>query len=81
MKDDHPIKLDNLTTYQTKLLDKIWSLKSREEFEDWMGSLPIKVKRDAITLVMLLEYEIIDQSLNEVAYFHDAIKVLKKIML
>lgn len=78
---DKEIRIDNLTLFQTHLLDKIWAFENRDELVSWLQTLPSTVLIEAVTLVKLLEVEALDQQLEETEDYTDANELIMKFML
>ena len=80
--NDKDIHIGNLTVYQMHLLDKIWACDSEDELRSWLDTLPSTVLKEAVTLIQLLQLEILDQRWDEEEEdLSDANQVLKQFML
>ena len=55
------IEIHGLSAKQVKMLDTLWSLKSREDLEEWMKSLTTNEFKMAIALQELLVLEYTDE--------------------
>jgi hypothetical protein len=55
------IEIHGLNSKQIKMLDTLWSLKSREDLEEWMNSLTTNEFKMAIVLQELLVLEYTDE--------------------
>lgn len=55
------IEIHGLSAKQVKMLDTLWSLKSREDLEEWMESLTTNEFKMAIALQELLVLEYTDE--------------------
>lgn len=55
------IEIHGLNSKQIKMLDTLWSLKSREDLEEWMESLTTNEFKMAIVLQELLVLEYTDE--------------------
>lgn len=55
------IKIHGLNSKQINMLDKLWSIRSREDLEEWMESLNTSEFKMAIVLQELLVLEYTDE--------------------
>lgn len=54
------MNIENLTSHQVKLLDKMWSIQIKEELDTWMASLDEDDLNSVIVLRQLMICEFID---------------------
>lgn len=73
------IQLEGLTDYQVEMLDHMWSLKTQQEFEDWLSLLTEEDFITAKCLSIMLAQEFLDKELDP--QFKDAKLVLNKFAL
>ena len=73
------IQIEGLTRYQVEMLDHMWSLKTQEEYEDWLSLLCEEDFIMAKTLTMLIAQEFLERDLDKT--FKDARAVLEKFAL
>jgi hypothetical protein len=59
------IEIYGLTLYQQGMLDRLWSINSREEIEEWMSTLSESDQLMAQSLAELLTIEYLDAVINE----------------
>jgi hypothetical protein len=59
------IEIYGLTLYQQGMLDRLWSINSREEIEEWMSTLSESDQLMAQSLAELLTIEYLDVVINE----------------
>jgi hypothetical protein len=74
MKD---IQINGLSKKQCKLLDKMWSIKSIEDLQEWMGSLSVT----ELSMVVVLQELIVLQYTDEIDDISIAKKYLRKFRL
>ena len=58
------IQIDGLTEYQVEMLDHMWSLKTQEEYEDWLSLLCEEDLLTARSLAILIALECLDKELD-----------------
>jgi hypothetical protein len=58
------IQIDGLTEYQVEMLDHMWSLKTQEEYEDWLSLLCEEDFLTARSLSILIALECLDKELD-----------------
>lgn len=75
------IKIDGLTIKQVAVLNKLWTFKTMEEFEDWADSLSEHEAKEASILKDLLMFEIIDSELSEEVEFPLGKHICEQFML
>jgi hypothetical protein len=54
------MNIENLKPHQVKLLDKMWSIQTKEELDTWMTELDEIDLNTVIVLRQLMIYEFID---------------------
>ena len=59
------IQIENLTQKQRMICDVLWNLDSKEQVLNFIRSLPIKDRKDAIGLHHLMILETLDQELDD----------------
>lgn len=76
------IHIDGLTEYQREMLDHMWSLKTTEEYQDWLSLLCEEDYNTALGLAQLLAYACLDELLERHKYngFKETKQLLEKIM-
>lgn len=57
--------LHNMTNEQCKLLDKMWSIETVDELEQWIRSLPTEKVKEVVVLRELLCLSLIDEQIEE----------------
>jgi len=72
------IKIEGLTAEQCKMLDTIWSFKTRAEFEEWQLSLPFDQLMVSAGLVELIAIAILEEDMGD-QYKAQAEEVIQKI--
>lgn len=55
------MNIHNLTEIQVKLLDKMWSIQTKEELDVWMAGLDEETLLVVMSLRQILIYECIDK--------------------
>lgn len=63
--NDKEFRLEGLTIEQVKMLDKMWSIDSHEDFLDWLDNLSSKELFMAKQLQTLLMFEIVDSTIAD----------------
>ncbi len=58
------IQIENLTQKQRMICDVLWNLDSKEQVLNFIRSLPMKDRRDAIGLHALMILETLDQEMD-----------------
>ena len=59
------IRIENLSAEQHQMLDLIWSFNSQEEYLDWYGELDEPDRMQALALMRLMAYEVLEHRVNE----------------
>lgn len=54
------MNIENLKLHQVKLLDKMWSIQTKEDLDTWMAELDETDLNTVIVLRQLMIYEFID---------------------
>jgi uncharacterized protein YukE len=74
------VKIDGVTSAQRKMLDKMWSLDTQEEFDSWFSNLPAALKREARVLEELLIVATIDQEVEKTSEYPLAQRMLAQVL-
>ena len=74
--------IEGLTQYQLEMLEHMWSLKTNEEFEDWLSLLCEEDYIMAKGLAQLVAYECLDEICARKHYnsYKEAKEVLFSVM-
>ena len=59
------IRIENLTAEQHQMLDQIWSFASQDEYMDWYGELDEPDRLQAMVLMRLMSYEVLERRVGE----------------
>jgi len=59
------IRIENLNAEQHQMLDMIWSFASQDEYLDWYGELDESDRQQALVLMRLMAYEVLEHRVNE----------------
>ena len=59
------IRIENLSAEQHQMLDLIWSFASQDEYLDWYGELDESDRQQALVLMRLMAYEVLEHRVNE----------------
>ena len=59
------IRIENLTAEQHQMLDQIWSFSSQDEYMDWYGELDESDRMQAMVLMRLMAYEVLERRVGE----------------
>lgn len=59
------IRIENLTAEQHQMLDQIWSFSSQDEYLDWYGELDEPDRMQAMVLMRLMAYEVLERRVGE----------------
>ena len=59
------IRIENLTAEQHQMLDQIWSFSSQDEYMDWYADLDEPDRLQALVLMRLMAYEVLERRVNE----------------
>lgn len=70
------MQIDGLTHYQFEMLEHMWSLKTKQEYDDWISLLDDEDLVMAQTLSTIVAQECLEQEMNH--NFPDAKQVLSK---
>jgi hypothetical protein len=73
------IQIEGLTRYQVEMLDHMWSLKTMEEYQDWLSLLCEEDYVIAVSLSNIVSQEALEHAIDP--EFTDAKDVLKKFAL
>jgi hypothetical protein len=74
------MRIDGLTTEQVEMLDKLWSLDTMEEVQEFRSSLPRFRQQQIDTLMEMIMHEICEEKIESATSYPDAEKVLQKII-
>jgi hypothetical protein len=58
------LKIDGLTVEQCRLLDCIWAIQDKEEFESWFCTLQYRTMQEVESLLELIRLEMMERYLN-----------------
>jgi len=64
-EEEVSVTLDDLTPQQVQMLDKIWSLDTSEQLNDFRATLPIFRRQEMDTLIEMIIMEIEGQRAEE----------------
>ena len=59
------IRIENLSQEQYQMLDLIWSFNSQDEYLDWYGELDEPDRQQALVLMRLMAYEVLEHRVGE----------------
>ena len=59
------IRIENLSAEQYQMLDMIWSFSSQDEYLDWYGELDEPDRMQAMVLMRLMAYEVLERRVGE----------------
>ena len=59
------IRIENLSAEQHQMLDLIWSFNSQEEYLDWYSELDEPDRMQAMVLMRLMAYEVLERRVGE----------------
>ena len=59
------IRIENLSQEQYQMLDLIWSFNSQDEYLDWYGDLDESDRQQALVLMRLMAYEVLEHRVGE----------------
>jgi hypothetical protein len=59
------IRIENLSQEQHQMLDQIWSFTSQDEYLDWYAELDEYDRQQALVLMRLMAYEVLERRVNE----------------
>ena len=59
------IRIENLSQEQYQMLDLIWSFNSQDEYLDWYGELDESDRQQALVLMRLMAYEVLEHRVGE----------------
>jgi hypothetical protein len=59
------IRIENLSAEQYQMLDLIWSFSSQDEYMDWYSELEEHDRQQALVLMRLLSYEVLERRVDE----------------
>ena len=59
------IRIENLSAEQYQMLDMIWSFSSQDEYLDWYGELDEPDRIQAMVLMRLMAYEVLERRVDE----------------
>lgn len=73
------MKIDGLTIEQVKMCDRLWSMNSQEELEQFIIGLGAGDKQMAGTLIDIIVYESIEEQIASMDYYPTAERLLQNI--
>ena len=59
------IRIENLSAEQYQMLDMIWSFANQDEYLDWYGELDEPDRMQAMVLMRLMAYEVLERRVGE----------------
>ena len=59
------IRIENLSQEQYQMLDLIWSFTSQDEYMDWYAELDESDRMQALVLMRLMSYEVLERRVGE----------------
>jgi hypothetical protein len=59
------IRIENLNAEQHQMLDQIWSFSSQDEYMDWYAELDEHDRQQALVLMRLMSYEVLERRVGE----------------
>ena len=59
------IRIENLSAEQYQMLDMIWSFSSQDEYLYWYGELDEPDRMQAMVLMRLMAYEVLERRVGE----------------
>ena len=59
------IRIENLSAEQYQMLERIWSFRSQDEYLDWYGELDEPDRMQAMVLMRLMAYEVLERRVGE----------------
>jgi|TARA_R110000782_G_scaffold13413_3_gene39547 hypothetical protein len=71
--------IDGLTKEQTKLLDRMWSLHSEEEFDDWYAELDPFTCQQVDLMELLVLHAYMDDKVTDLTLANQAINKIKNL--
>lgn len=71
--------IHDLTDKQVKMLDKMWSIDSTEELNEWRNTLSIEDRNMSITLMDMIIVDHIDNLIEDDETFHDVYSLINDI--
>ena len=58
------LRIDGLTVEQCRLLDCIWAIQDKEEFESWFCTLQYRTMQEVESLLELIRLEMMERYLD-----------------
>lgn len=58
------IRIDGLTAYQIKIVDKLWSMDTHDEVTEWISSLSSAEQKEAVTLQQMILDAILEEDIK-----------------
>jgi hypothetical protein len=71
--------IEGLTRKQVALLDIMWTLDDEQSVENFVRSLPPADRQQAHSLKTLLIHEMLEEFLEGITEFPDAVKVIERV--
>ena len=59
------IRIENLSQEQYQMLERIWSFRSQDDYMDWYGELDEPDRLQAMVLMRLMAYEVLERRVGE----------------
>ena len=73
------MKIDGLTQEQVEMLDKLWSLNTLEEVNEFKQGLPLFRRQQVDTLMEMLYQEACEEALQQVGAYPDTVELFKRL--
>lgn len=73
------IVVHDINQQQKEMIDKMWSLDTRDDLERWIATLPRPQQQEARTLEEMLVWAVIDQQVDEMTHYNLAANMIEKI--
>lgn len=73
------ITIEGLTPAQIEICDMIWNMEGHDEIYQWIDSLPTEIGNEAISLLWMMTFALIDDSTADITEFPDAVAVINKV--
>lgn len=74
------MQIEGLTKKQVKLLDEMWIIPTRKELDEWLDKLSTEDLKTCTLLLKLVMLESIDEEVNMMDRFPEAIIVIDRII-
>jgi hypothetical protein len=73
------MQIDGLNQEQVEMLDKLWSLNTLEEVEQFRSGLPLFRRQQVDTLMEMLYQEACEEALQKVDAYPDTVELFKRL--